>query len=125
MAFIADAYFDLALEGMHTDADRLDLCSQEPTSHTQAVTTYTLGRKTSISVGAPAAGATTGRRIIVPLVSDGSNAANGTATHWALTNTAGSILIATGALSASKTMVSGDAWTSTAFSITLPDAVDE
>jgi hypothetical protein len=124
MAFVADTYLDLALEGMHTAGVRLDLCSQEPTSYTAATTTYTLGRKTSLVVGAPENGATSGRRIIVPAITDGSNAANGTATHWALTD-GSSTLIATGSLSVNKTMVSGDPWTSTAFSITLPDAVSE
>jgi hypothetical protein len=124
MAFIADAYFDLALEGIHTAGVRLDITSQEATTYTGATTTYTLGRKTSLAVGAPEAGAVSGRRVIVPAITDGSNATTGNATHWALTD-GSSILIATGQLASTLATNTGTPWTCAAFSITLPDAVNE
>jgi hypothetical protein len=47
----------------------------------------------------------------------------GTATHWAITKTTGSTLMATGPLSASQGVTSGNTFTLGAFDITIPDAV--
>lgn len=54
MAYINDYVLDAALSKFDTEANRLDICSQEPTTYTEATSTYTLGNKTSLSVGAPA-----------------------------------------------------------------------
>lgn len=121
MPYINDEVFDQGLDYADTNGTRVDICSQEPTNYTQATSTYTLGNKTGLNTGATQAGATDGRRVIVPAITDGSVTGSGTATHWALTDGA-SILVATGALSASQAVTSGNTFTLDSVSITLRDA---
>ena len=121
MAYINDEVFDQGLDYADTNGTRIDICSQEPVSYAEATSTYTLGNKTGLNTGATEAGATDGRRVIVPSISDGSVSGTGTASHWALTDGA-SILVATGALSSSQSVTSGNTFTLDAISITIRDA---
>ncbi len=121
MAFIIDTAFDSGLSYLDTNGTRIDICSQEPTTYTEATSTYTLGNKTGLNTGAPENGATNGRRVIVPAITDGSVTGTATATHWALTDGA-TLLLATGALSSSQAVTSGNTFTLDAISITFADA---
>lgn len=120
MAFIADTVFDNGLTVVDTNGTRLDICSTEPTTYTEATSTYTLGNDT-VNTGAPENGATDGRRVIVPAITAGSVTGTGTAAFWALTDGA-SVLYATGALSASQAVTSGNTFSLDAVSITIRDA---
>jgi hypothetical protein len=120
MAYINDEVFDQGLDYADTNGTRIDICSQEPTTYTQATSTYTLGNDT-VNTGATAAGATDGRRVIVPAITAGSVTGTGTASHWALTD-GSAVLIATGALSSSQGVTSGNTFTLDAISITIRDA---
>ena len=122
MAYLNDRVLDLGLTVLDTEANRLDLCSQEPTSYAEATSTYTLGNKTSLSVGAPADRSPDGRKVTIAAISDGTVTGTGTATHWALTDTSNSRLLATGALSASQGVTSGNTFTLGAFDVGIPDA---
>jgi len=121
MPYINDEIFDQGLDYADTNGTRIDICSQEPTNYTQATSTYTLGNKTGLNTGATQNGATDGRRVIVPAITDGSVTGSGTATHWALTD-GSSVLLATGALSSSQAVTSGNTFTLDAISITIRDA---
>jgi len=121
MAYINDEVFDQGLDYADTNGTRIDICSQEPTTYAEATSTYTLGNKTGLNTGATEAGATDGRRVIVPAITDGSVTATGTASHWALTD-GSSILVATGSLSSSQSVTSGNTFTLDAISITIRDA---
>mgnify|MGYP003646602527 FL=1 len=120
MAFIADTVFDNGLTVVDTNGTRLDITSTEATTYTEATSTYTLGNDT-VNTGAPEAGAVDGRRVIVPAISAGSVTGTGTAAFWALTDGA-SVLYATGALSASQAVTSGNTFSLDAVSITIRDA---
>jgi hypothetical protein len=120
VAYINDEVFDQGLDYADTNGTRLDICSQEPTTYAEATTTYTLGNDT-VNTGATQNGATNGRRVIVPAITAGSVTGTGTATHWALTN-GSNTLIATGALSSSQGVTSGNTFTLDAISITIADA---
>jgi len=121
MAFISDEVRDQGLDYADTNGTRIDICSQEPVTYTEATSTYTLGNKTALNTGATVDGATDGRRVIVPAITDGSVTGTGTASHWALTDGA-SLLIATGALTSSQAVTSGNTFTLDAISITIRDA---
>lgn len=121
MAFINDEVFDQGLDYADTNGTRIDICSQEPTTYAQATSTYTLGNKTGLNTGTTEAGATDGRRVIVPAITDGSVTGTDTATHWALTD-GSAILVATGDLSSSQAVTSGNTFTLDAISITIRDA---
>ena len=121
MAFLNDNVYDSGLSYVTSNGTRIDICSQEPTTYTQATSTYTLGNKASMTVGSPTNGATDGRKVVVPAITDGSVTATGTASHWALTN-ASNTLIATGSLTSSQSVTSGNTFTLDAIDITIRDA---
>lgn len=121
MATIADYVYDAALAKLDTEANRLDICSQEPTTYAQATSTYTLGNKTSISVGVPGDRAGGGREVEVAAITDGEVTATGTATHYAITDTGNSRLLVTGSLSASQAVTDGNTFTTGAFKVGIPD----
>lgn len=121
MPFISDEIFDQGLDYADTNGTRIDICSSEPTTYAQATSTVSLGNKTGLNTGATQNGATDGRRVIVPAIMDGSVTGTGTATHWALTDGTG-VLLATGSLSASQAVTSGNTFTLDAISITIRDA---
>lgn len=120
MPYINDEVFDQGLDYADTNGTRLDICSQEPTTYAEATSTYSLGNDT-VNTGAAEAGATDGRRVIVPAITAGSVTASGDATHWALTDGSG-VLVATGALTATTAVTLGNTFTLDAISITVRDA---
>lgn len=120
MPYVNDEALDAALAVAPGAATRLDICSQEPTTRTEAITTYSLGNKTSPSVGAAGNGTPNGRKRTVAAITDGTVTVTGTATHWALTD--GTRLLATAPLSASQSVTSGNTFTLGAFDVRIPDA---
>jgi len=121
MAYINDLAFDAAISYLITNGNRLHICSQEPTV---VGTLYSLGNKASITLGAAGGGTPSGRKTTVPAITDGTVTGNGTATHWAIINTAATILVATGQLSASQVVANGNTFTLGAFDLTITDAVN-
>ena len=121
MASLADRVFDNGLTVLDTEANRIDITSQEATTYTEATSTYTLGNSTSLAIGAPADRSGGGREVTVSAISDGSVSSTGTATHYAVVDTANSRLLATGSLSASQSVTSGNTFSLGSFTIGIPD----
>ncbi len=121
MAYLNDRVLDNGLTVLDTEANRLDICSTAPTTYTQATSTYTLGNKTSISIGAPADRTGGGREVTVAAITDGSVTGTGTAAYWAISDTVNSRLLAQGSLSSSQAVTSGNTFTLGAFTIGIPD----
>lgn len=121
MAFLNDEIFDQGLDYADTNGTRIDITSQEAADYTEAVTTYTLGNKAGLNTGATADGVTDGRRVTVPAITDGSVTGTATATHWALTDAA-AILVATGILSSSQAVTTGNTFTLDAIILTIRNA---
>lgn len=121
MATLNDRVYDNGLTVLDTEANRIDICSTEPTTYTEATSTYTLGNSTSLSIGAPADRSGGGREVTVAAISDGSVTATGTAAYYAIVDTSNSRLLATGSLSASQSVTSGNTFTLTSVTIGIPD----
>lgn len=122
MAFLNDTIHDTGLQYITDNGGRIDICSQEPANYTEATSTYTLGNKTSPTVGSPTDGDSSGRKVVISAISDGSVTGTDTATHWALTKTtATTALLAAQSLSSSQAVTSGNTFTLTAIDITYPD----
>jgi hypothetical protein len=121
MASLADYVLDAALSKLDTEADRIDITSQEATTYAEATTTYTLGNSTSVSFGAPEDGDTSGRKTRCAAISDGSVTGTGTATHYAIVDVSATRLLATGSLTTSQAVVSGNTFTVAAFDVEIPD----
>lgn len=113
--------FDNGLTVLDTEANRLDITSQEATTYANATSTYSLGNSTSLSIAAPSDRAAGGREVVVAAISDGSVTATGTATHYAIVDTVNSRLLATGSLTASQPVTSGNTFTLGSFTIGIPD----
>jgi len=122
MSLVADRCLDAALQVLTSEVNRLDICSSEPTTYTQATSTYTLGNKTSPTVGSPADAIPNGRKVTVSAITNGTVTGTGTAGYWALVDTSNSRLLAAGALSATQAVTSGNTFTLTAFDVRIPDA---
>ena len=94
MATFHDNVFDQGLDYLEANATKLVLCSQEPTTHTEAETTYKLAEVVTAAADfTVAAGDVSGRKITMDAKTV-TGTDNGTATHYALLNTAGSLLLA-------------------------------
>lgn len=122
MPFLNDRVFDNGLTILDTEANRLDICSSEPTTYTAATSTASLGNKSigAGDIGAPAAGSPNGRQVTVSALTAGSVTATGTATHYAITDTVNSRLLATGALTASQAVTNGNTFSTSSFTIRIP-----
>lgn len=121
MATLANRVYDSGLTVLDTEANRVDICSSEPTTYTAATSTNTLGNETSISISAPTDGDTSGRKVTLSSISSGTVTGTGTATHYAITDTTNSRLLVTGSLSSSQSVTSGNTFSLTAVDIEIPD----
>ena len=123
MATLNDRVFDNGLTVLDTEANKIVITSQEATTYTEANATYALGDSTSLSVGAPADRAGGGREVTVAAITDGSVTSTGTATHYAIVDTANTRLLATSTLTASQSVTSGNTFTLSSVAIGIPDPV--
>jgi hypothetical protein len=121
MATISDYVLDAALAKLDTEADRIDITSQEATTYTEATSTYSLGNSTSLSFGAPTDGDTSGRKVTAAAITDGSVTGTGTATHYAIVDVSETRLLATGLMTVSQSVVTGNTFNIAAFDIEIPD----
>jgi hypothetical protein len=121
MATLNNRVFDNGLTTLDTEANKVLVTSQEASTYAEANSTYALGNSTSLSIGAPADRSGGGRKVAVASITDGSVTATGTATHYALVDTNNSRLLATGALTASQAVTSGNTFTLATFDIGIPD----
>ena len=123
MPSLNDRVFDNGLSVLDTEANKITITSAEATTYTEGNATYALGNTTSISIAAPSDRTGGGRKVTVSAVTNGSVTANGTATHYAILDTANSRLLATGSLTATQVVTSGNTFTLSAFDIGIPDPV--
>jgi hypothetical protein len=123
MPYINDILLDLPLQALEDNGSRLDICTQEPATYTEATSTYTKGNKTAITYTGPAPRSPNGRKTTVNAITDGSVTGDGDASHWAISKpTATTALYAAGALAAPQTVTNGNVFTLTAFDIGFPAA---
>ncbi len=121
MATLNNRVFDNGLSVLGTEADRLDITSQEATSYADATSTSTLGNSDSLSIAAPSDRSGGGREVVVASIADAPVTGDGTATHYAIVDTVNSRLLATGSLTASQVVASGNTFSLGSFTIGIPD----
>jgi hypothetical protein len=121
MATLNDRVLDNGLTVLDTEANKIVITSQEATTYAEANATYALGNSTSISIGAPADRSGGGREVVVAAITDGSVTGTGTATHYAIIDTANTRLLATSTLTASQAVTSGNTFTLSSVAIGIPD----
>ena len=121
MASIGNSVLDGGLDVLDTLADRIDICSQEPTTYTEATSTYSLGNETTITIGAPQDRTGGGREVVVSAITSGTVDGTGTATHFSVVDVSLTDLLCTGSLSSSQAVTSGNTFTLTSFTVGIPD----
>jgi len=121
MASLGDRVFDEGLTVLSDEANKISITSQEATTYAGGNSTYSLGSSTSVTIGQPANRSGGGREVTVNAISDGSVSGTGTATHYAILDTTNSRLLATGTLSASQSVTTGNSFTLASFKIGIPD----
>ena len=112
---------DAALQYIEDNATELVICSAEPTTYTEAHTTYALGDKAAPTFTGPAEGDVSGRKTTVDAVAGATVDASGTASHVALTNIAGVKLLYVTTISAPQAVVAGNTFNLAAWDIEILD----
>lgn len=126
MAYLNPIVLDNGLSRISSTGNRLDICRAEPATYAEATTTFSLGNKTGLVIAAPSAMTSpTGRRVVVPAITDGAVTASSTGTaddaeFWAITDTVNSVLLAAGPLLAADLVTAGDGFTLNSFHIGFP-----
>ena len=89
---LSDAVLDGALDV--AVGDQISVCSSEPTTYTQAITTFKLAISTAVAGGdfVNANGDVSGRKMTVAEQAATAIDSTGTATHVAITNLTGTLL---------------------------------
>lgn len=122
--FLGDYVCDNGLSAIDTLADKIYICSALPTTYTGATSTVALGNNNfgsaGAAFGAPAAGSPDGRKVSSVAITAGSITATGTATHWAVVDSANSRLLAANVLASSQSVTSGNPFTLPSFDIRIP-----
>ena len=121
MATLNDRVLDNGLTVLDTEANKIVITSQAATTYTEANATYALGNSTSLSIAAPTDRAGGGREVVVAAITDGSVTSTGTASHYAIIDTANTRLLAVSTLAAGQAVTSGNTFTLTAITIGIPD----
>lgn len=120
---LASRVLDNGLTILDTECDKIYICSAEPTTFTEATSTYALGNKNwgaGNAFGAPAARSPNGRKVASVAITDGSVTATGTATKWAAVDSSNSRLLAVGSLSASQAVTNGNTFQLPTFDVGIP-----
>ncbi|MEA1998776.1 MAG: hypothetical protein U9N61_05575 [Euryarchaeota archaeon] len=121
MAALHDDVFDNGLSAIDDNTENLHILSADPGLTWGNIATYKLGTKATPTIAAPSDRSGGGREIVVAAITDGSVSATGTATHYAVTDESLSKILATGSLSSSQAVTSGNTFTLTEFAIGIPD----
>lgn len=120
MPYANDLLADNGLAAL-SDGTRMCLCTTLPTTYAEANSTYRLGYKDSISIGAVGDRTPNGRKRTVAAISGGDIDVEGTAGFWAVVDVANTRLLAAHTLSETYAFEVGDKWGSDAFDIGYPD----
>jgi hypothetical protein len=118
-----DIILDQALSYVINNATQLAVCSAQPATYNEAVTTYKLALKTGLTSGSftgPADATPNGRKITVNQQAGVTVDATNTATHVALCSGSVLLLVTT---CTSQLLTMGNTVTIPAYVFTLPDVV--
>lgn len=116
-----DDIFDTGLSQLASVVENLYICDTQPTTYTEASSTYKLGTKASPTINGPTDGDVSGRKMTVAAIADGVVDAAGTAAWFALCDDSLSKLLVSGNLASSLAVALGSPFTLTEFDITIPD----
>jgi hypothetical protein len=120
MAFLNDLALDALtyLDAASRTGEELHICSSLPTDRATTLTA-SLGQKVGPTTTGPADGTTSGRKMTIDAISDGTVDTTGTATHWAYIDDTN--LLAANTLNSSLAVTATNTFTLAAIDIEIPD----
>lgn len=121
MSYLSDNVLDNGIGYITSNTENFYLLSADPGTTWANIATYTLGSKASPTIASPSDRTAGGREVVISAITDGSVSATGTATHFALTDDSASEILVVGALSTSQGVSSGNTFTTTEFTVAIPD----
>lgn len=119
-AYLHPMVSDSGLITITNKANVLYICSAQPTTYTEATSTFALGSKSGLGVSIPFSGTPNGRSVTVSGVSGGIITASGTAGFYAVVGTAGNDLLAAYSLSGTQQVSVGNSFTLSSIIINQP-----
>jgi len=117
--YLIDASKDAALNYIRTNTTQLFITNALCATYAEASNTYKLGVKSSPTISTATDDGTTGRKITISAITDGTVSASGNATHVALCSA--DTLLAAYPLNAGVAVTSGAVFTLTEHAVKLPD----
>lgn len=117
-ATLSDTVLDGALNIIKNNGDLLHICSSAPANYA-GIAAVQLGTKASPGYTGPA-DHTSGRKITISAISDGTVSATGTASHVAISNGSDALYVVQ-ALDSTQSVTDGNTFTLTEFIISIPD----
>ena len=120
---VHDDVLDSALNYLKNNGDRLCICSAEPTTYTEAITTYKLAITTidSADYTGPANGDTSGRKIAVNAQTGITVDSSGNATHVAIAKSVATSTLLYVTTCTSQALTSGNTVNTPAWDIEIAD----
>jgi len=118
---LSDGAMDALLNYVKNGTENLYICNAQPTTFTEASSTFKLGTKATPTFTGPTAGDATGRKLTIDAITDGSVTVTDTATHYALTDDSNTELLWSQALSAPQDVTNGNTFTLPAIDLENPD----
>jgi hypothetical protein len=120
-AYVNDIHLDNGLSYLKSNADKIFICTAQPTTYTDATSTYALGSKNfgagSVFPNAIVAGSPSGQKLTTAAITDGVVSTNGTAAFFAIVTSGASRLDVAGPLSASLSVTAGTTFSLAAFDV--------
>jgi hypothetical protein len=124
MSTLGNTVFDEGLDVLNTTtgkAEALHICSAEPANHA-AVAGVDLGNDNgNLVIPAPSERGGGGREVIVAAISGGDVTGTGTAAFYAIVDDTNSDLLATGPITPTQAVTSGNTFSLTSVTIGIPD----
>lgn len=117
--YLIDASKDAALNYLDTTTTQLFICSALCATYAEASNTYKLGVKATPTISTATDDGTTGRKVTISAITDGTVSASGNATHVSLCSA--DTLLASYPLNALVAVTVGNTFTLTEHDINIPD----
>lgn len=121
MSALGNNVLDNGLNHVTNNVEKLWLLSADPGLTWGNIATYALGYKSGPSIASPSDRGAGGREVVVSAITDGLSTADGTATHYALTDDSASDILVVGTLASPLSMTNGGVFATEAFAVGIPD----
>jgi hypothetical protein len=120
MAALNDLVLDAALDYIDANTETLHILTGDPGVTWSNIAALGIGNKATPTINVPE-DATSGRKIVIPEITDGTVTGTDTATHFALTDDTGTEILVSQALDSSQAVTNENTFTLTEIEINIPD----